>query len=546
MQADPLPPTPSMADVHAAWLAAGARADVAAMRDLRRQHPDWLDLRRVKVVSVGRKARPFLLEAGQSADTGDDSGMTPLMTAVTHFNLVTMRCVFRNNVAVRRNTVMDASVELLQRVITTAELLVRFGANVDARTQDGKTALHFTTNDDIYEVTKLLLNYGADIDAQDKNGKTALHYCVKEDSLLVTNLLVSRGAQIDLEDGSGITPLALVLLRRRLNVLQIVMNHHQMVATAFRHDFATAVLLQAVDYQADEVVRFIVENEYAVATVCNAVGETPMHRAIVRRNPRIMELLADLDPDTLLATTLAGASPAHYAARYGSQREVETLLHCFTRAFGEQVALGDAANPLNAADRRGLTSLYVAGTAQLSSGEETDLIHDQINAETGSLATRDAKVQLLLRFGARLFPPHFLAHQLAGAASTSSTALLPLKVRRCLALWLIEGPAQSHEVGLQGEAWVAIDTSLTALCMRWVASVVLSGPSANLVPILISAGYTHELIPLLLELPLHRSQIPTVLRQLELFARARPSRALVLQLHDELLEAWESLPVTLT
>ncbi|RLN98095.1 hypothetical protein BBJ28_00025073, partial [Nothophytophthora sp. Chile5] len=461
----------------------------------------------------------FLLEAGQSADTGDDSGMTPLMTAVTHFNLVTMRCVFRNNLAVRRNTVMDAS--------------------------DGKTALHFTTNDDIYEVTKLLLGCGADIDAQDKNGKTALHYCVEEDSLLVTNLLVSRGAQIDLEDGNGITPLALVLLRRRLNVLQIFMNHHQMVATAFRHDFATAVLLQAVDYQADEVVRFIVENEYAVATVCNAVGETPIHRAIIGRNPQIMELLADLDPDTLLATTLAGASPAHYAARYGSQREVETLLQCLTRAFGDREALGDVANPLNAADRRGLTSLYVTGTTQLSSGENMNLIHDEINADIGSLTTRDAKVQLLLRFGARLFPPNFLAHELASAASTSSTVLLPLKIRRCLALWLVEGPAQSHEAGLQGEAWVATDTSLTVLCMHWVVSVALRGPSANLLPILISAGYAHELVPLLLELPLHRSQIPSVLHQLELFARGRPSRALALQLHDELLEAWESLLATL-
>jgi hypothetical protein len=42
------PPDASEADVLAAWLAAGARSDVAAMRGLRIQFPQWLDLQRVK------------------------------------------------------------------------------------------------------------------------------------------------------------------------------------------------------------------------------------------------------------------------------------------------------------------------------------------------------------------------------------------------------------------------------------------------------------------------------------------------------------------
>lgn len=43
-----LPSTPSMADVHAAWLAAGANGDVGAMRELWNQFPKWLDFNRVK------------------------------------------------------------------------------------------------------------------------------------------------------------------------------------------------------------------------------------------------------------------------------------------------------------------------------------------------------------------------------------------------------------------------------------------------------------------------------------------------------------------
>jgi hypothetical protein len=37
-----------MEQVHAAWLAAGAKGDVEAMRELRARHPQWLDLNRVR------------------------------------------------------------------------------------------------------------------------------------------------------------------------------------------------------------------------------------------------------------------------------------------------------------------------------------------------------------------------------------------------------------------------------------------------------------------------------------------------------------------
>jgi hypothetical protein len=49
----------------------------------------------------------FLLEAGQGPDTGDDGGMTPAMVAILRLNLLTMRCVFHDGEAVRRNLVED-------------------------------------------------------------------------------------------------------------------------------------------------------------------------------------------------------------------------------------------------------------------------------------------------------------------------------------------------------------------------------------------------------------------------------------------------------
>lgn len=54
----------------------------------------------------------LLLEAGQDPDTPDERGLTPIMVALLRYNVVVMRCVFRNGQAVRRNIVEDVSVLL--------------------------------------------------------------------------------------------------------------------------------------------------------------------------------------------------------------------------------------------------------------------------------------------------------------------------------------------------------------------------------------------------------------------------------------------------
>ncbi|KAI9994541.1 hypothetical protein PInf_011264 [Phytophthora infestans] len=241
------------------------------------------------------------------------------MVTILRRNLMTMRCVLRDGEAVRRNIVVDCRQEQDEHVAVVSVVitsLLAYGANVNTRSQDGKTALHCSTFDDAYEVAKLLLDSGANIDALDENGRTPLHYCVHEGGLLVTDLLLSRGASIDLEDKDGVS--ALMLTIQRANV-QLFLNHHQCVATSYRHDFAQAVLLQAVALGEETLVFYILENEYAPVTTRNDEGETAFHCAIVRRRPSLMELLADFDPtgDNLSVTTVNFETPAHYAAKYG-------------------------------------------------------------------------------------------------------------------------------------------------------------------------------------------------------------------------------------
>ncbi|KAJ8539179.1 hypothetical protein ON010_g12692 [Phytophthora cinnamomi] len=453
----------SMEQVHAAWLAAGARGDVSTMRRLREQHPQWLDLQRLvgtaadvattdsaphtqrfcgwkgfHLSTIGASTLltatwegdlgivELLLEAGQDPDTRDNGGLTPTMMALLRYNVVVMRCVFRNGQAVRRNIVVDVRWLRIGHERNEVDDLC-------GDVYEIADSLHYAANGDAFDVARFLLDSDADANAQDQHGKTPLHHCIHEGSLLVANLLVARGADIDMKDENGETPLTLCFKRRSMNMLQIVLNHHHMVATAQRQDFAADVLFNAVDYGVEEAVRLIVDGGYSSVTVQNAAGETPLHRAMVKRNPQLMEVLVDLDPadESLRLATTMGESSAHYAACYGTVSVMETLLRRLTVVYGDLRELEAANNPLNATNNAGVTCLYAAGT--------TD------GGTNRPLGERDAIIDILQQHGARLFAPDCVVIP-SPRSSSAELVILHEHVRRGIVAWLRDISDQSHEI----------------------------------------------------------------------------------------------------
>ena len=70
--------------------------------------------------------------------------------------------------------------------------LIGYGADVNAKNNDGRTALMLTSNSDI---AKLLIDNGADVNAKDDEfGQTALTQAVKWDRLEIAKLLIDNGA----------------------------------------------------------------------------------------------------------------------------------------------------------------------------------------------------------------------------------------------------------------------------------------------------------------------------------------------------------------
>jgi ankyrin repeat protein len=92
--------------------------------------------------------------------------------------------------------------------LAIAAFLADGGAEVDARSADGRTLLHETAETGRLDWVRFLLDHGAEVDAQDVAGLTPLHEAVRNAHLEVARLLVDRGADAALTTGDGTTPLA--------------------------------------------------------------------------------------------------------------------------------------------------------------------------------------------------------------------------------------------------------------------------------------------------------------------------------------------------
>jgi ankyrin repeat protein len=139
----------------------------------------------------------LLLEKGANVNAKDQNGWTALMQAT------------------------------FSRRVKVAELLMSKGADVHAKDEGGETVLMkgASTPDPSLELMQTLLDKGIDINAKNKQGRTALFIAIERSKVEVVQWLLTKGANLNTKDNYGDTP-----FMKAINVATFARNQKEKLA----------------------------------------------------------------------------------------------------------------------------------------------------------------------------------------------------------------------------------------------------------------------------------------------------------------------------
>jgi HEAT repeat protein len=108
--------------------------------------------------------------------------------------------------------------------VELVQLLLNAGANPNAKSRDGRSALHGAALQGGFETVQLLLNAGADPNAIDDRGQSPLHQAVMGDANpLIVDALLKAGAKTNITSQEGETPVRLAASRQQFKLYQMLL-----------------------------------------------------------------------------------------------------------------------------------------------------------------------------------------------------------------------------------------------------------------------------------------------------------------------------------
>ena len=157
------------------------------------------ELEQVRALSVERA----------NLTAADSKGVTPLLYASAFGSLESMKLLLDAGADVNgKDSFEQVPLHWAACDPARVRLLVERGANVNAKTKSGRTALMAASACQAAEESvKLLLGKGADVNAVQQTGTTALLEAAGYGGCRIARMLLSAGAKPDVADAGGYTPL---------------------------------------------------------------------------------------------------------------------------------------------------------------------------------------------------------------------------------------------------------------------------------------------------------------------------------------------------
>ena len=243
-----------------------------------------------------------------------------------------------------------------------AELLIKYGADVNMKDLFGRTPLLWAAHKGNFGCLKLLLSRGADWKEKDNEGQTSLHLCashkcakclsylfrfippgavddqdVNKRTAMHTaasfgnvdqvRLLIKKNSNVGIPDIEGKTPLHRAAASKdpqAVDCVQCVLETAPSVINWPDYEGCTALHL-AVAGGNEAVVSSLIILESCDVNALDNMFRTPLHWAAVFGHSTIVSLLLNSKADSSSSDS-AGATPLHYAAVNNFAQTVEVFL----------------------------------------------------------------------------------------------------------------------------------------------------------------------------------------------------------------------------
>ncbi|KAL8686613.1 MAG: hypothetical protein Q9224_005392 [Gallowayella concinna] len=163
--------------------------------------------------SGNMEAMYALLQRGAEVNHSSGTGHTPLLYALVDAQeprIIHTLLVHRADPNLPTNhgsLPLHMAVKYYDDGEEVAGLLLDYGADINAQTEEGSQAIHIAAEANHVNILRLLLERGAAINTRSKAGRTALYHAALFGQELCVELLLIKGADPDIADNEGFTPL---------------------------------------------------------------------------------------------------------------------------------------------------------------------------------------------------------------------------------------------------------------------------------------------------------------------------------------------------
>jgi ankyrin repeat protein len=161
--------------------------------------------------------------------------------------------------------------------IEIAQLLIEKGADVNAKVDDGRTPVFRPTQEGHVEIVRLLVHSGADVNARDIDGSTPLHSASIFGHVEIARLLIENGADVNARDNIEWTPLHFAALEGHVEIARLLIENRADV-NARTNDGWTPLLLAAQHGHID-ILHLLVEFGADLESQANS-GYRALHIAV--------------------------------------------------------------------------------------------------------------------------------------------------------------------------------------------------------------------------------------------------------------------------